>query len=93
MRYWITLISGLTLAAGVAIAPASASAAPDGGGAPKDTAVKVGNSAAATKAMKCAELKKKIADYKAAEAAAKGAKVPGSETIKSDIVWVQNNCN
>ncbi len=48
---------------------------------------------AASKASKCAQLKKKIADYKAAEAAAKGAKVSGSETIKSDIVWVQANCN
>jgi hypothetical protein len=93
MPHWITLISGITLAAGIAFAPSSAWAAPDGGVPPKDSAAKVGTAAAASKATKCAQLKKKIADYKAAEAAAKGAKVSGSETIKSDIVWVQANCN
>lgn len=92
MSPWITFISRAALAAAIAFAPGSGWAAPEAGPS-KDTAAKVGTSAAASKATKCAELKKKIADYKAAEAAAKGGKVAGSETIKSDIVWVQNNCN
>lgn len=86
----------LTTAGGIAalllFASATAWAAGDSG-TPSSTAAKPGQAQAESKAQKCAETKKKIADYEAAAAAApKGAKVSGSETIKSDIAWYRSNC-
>ena len=49
---------------------------------------------AGTKAQECAKMKKKNADYEVAAAAApKEAKIPGGESIKSDIAWYKSNCS
>ena len=54
------------------------------------TTVKPGANNAVLKATQCAEVKKRIAAY---QAAPKGQKNPGDETIKKDIAWYQANCN
>lgn len=87
-----SLKSAVCLSALLALAPTVSSAAGDGSVVPSN-ATKPGAAAAASKAQKCAETKKKIADYESAAAAApKGAKVSGSETIKSDMSWYKSNC-
>ena len=53
------------------------------------SATQQNTTAAASKVQRCAELKKKIAEF---QAAPKGSKPPGSETIKQDIAWYQENC-
>lgn len=88
-----SLAAAIGAAALLAFAPVSAWAAGDGSVVPSSKAGTPAGSAAATKVQKCAETKKKIADYEAAAAAApKGAKVSGAETIKSDISWYKSNC-
>lgn len=88
----MSLNAVMCLSALLALAPTVSSAAGDGSVVPSN-ANKQGTTAAASKVQKCAETKKKIADYEAAAAAApKGAKVSGSETIKSDISWYKSNC-
>jgi hypothetical protein len=86
-------ISRAALACAAALAPCLAGAATEAGGTTGTTSPTPAPNAALSKAMKCQQLKKRIADYEAAKAAApKGAKIPGSETIKADIYWTMNNC-
>ena len=78
----------------LAFAPATTWAAGDGSVKPGAANTPAASTAASSKTQKCAETKKKIADYEAAAASApKGAKVSGSETIKSDMSWYKSNCS
>jgi len=83
-------ISHAALACAAALASCLAAAATETGGTTGTTSPTPAPNAALSKAMKCKQLKKRIADYEAAKA--KGTSIPGSETIKSDIYWTMNNC-
>lgn len=74
------------LAVALACLPAAASANTES----KPGAKSPASTQAVSKAQRCAELRKKIAAYN--EAAKKGGKPAGSETIKQDIAWVKDNC-
>ncbi len=88
-----TSFTAIGVAMMVGLAPALAWAAGDGSVVPSNS-TKAAAPAASSKSQKCAETKKKIADYESAAAAApKGAKVSGSETIKSDMSWYKSNCS
>lgn len=89
-----TSLAAIGAVALLALSPVSAWAAGDGSVVPSNKAGSPAAAAATTKAQKCAETKKKIADYESAAAAApKGAKVSGAESIKSDISWYKSNCS
>lgn len=72
-----------------ALVPPLASAANDPA-KPGTTAQTPQSTAAASKATRCAELKKRIDAFEAAKA--KGTKGAGEETIKQDIAWYRDNC-
>lgn len=86
-------LAAMLLALGTAAAPTAGWTATEPAGGTK-AAGSTPAANAGTKAQECAKVKKKIADYEAAAAAApKGAKVPGGESIKSDIAWYKSNCS
>ena len=88
MQQTMRQVTVVAMAWAVALVATPSWAAGDSG-KPATTATTQNTTAAAAKVQRCAELKKKIAEF---QAAPKGTKPPGSETIKQDIAWYQENC-
>lgn len=88
MQPTTNVLAAVVLAWSVALTAFPAWAAKEAG-KEGTSATAPGTTATASKLQRCAELKKKIAEF---QAAPKGSKPPGAETIKQDIAWYQDNC-